>query len=220
MKKANRKNALFLSLVFSVLAAYMAAQERPDFGPRGLSGLTRQQQQELDRGEVVLPKAAVDVPGGKTLIEAAMIFAVSPDKAYRLLSRGEDQEKYLAEVKSVVVISKTPDEEHLEITTQVMTKTVVYRQITRFEPAHLYIQWSLDPKFKSDLKELKGFWRLYPYAKGKTLARYGSRVLPRFPVPGFIRSALAKSRLRSALEDVKKYVESDGTWVKGPNSTP
>lgn len=220
MEKMIKKFALFFGLLFSVFSASAAVQERPDFGPGGLSGLTREQREELDRGEIVLPKSVVETSDGKTLIEAAMIFSVTPDEAFRLLARGEDQAKYLAEVKSVAIISRTSDREHLEFTTKVMTKTIVYRQITRFESAHLFIQWSLDNTFKSDLKELDGFWRFYPYAEGKTLARYGSRVLPRIPVPGFIRSALAKNRLRSALEDVKRYVESGGTGEKGRNSMP
>ncbi len=204
--------------MLAVLAVSAASQEMPDFGPLGLSGLTGEQRKELDRGEIVLPKSAVETSGDKTLIEAALVLAVPPDEAYLLLSRGEDQVKYLAEVKSVIVISKTPEEEHLEFTTKVMTKTIVYRQITRFEPGHLYIHWRLDDTFRTDLKELNGYWRFYPYAGGKTLARYGSLVLPRFPVPGFIRAALAKSRLRSALEDVKKYVESRGTHERRPSS--
>jgi uncharacterized protein YndB with AHSA1/START domain len=220
MEKTKRNAAPFLALLFSAIAASAAVQERPDFGPRGLSGLTGEQREKLDRGEIILPKGAVETSGEKTLIEAALIFAVPPAEVYRLLSRGEDQAKYLAEVKSVVVLAKTPGEEHLEFTTKVMTKTVVYRQITRFEPDRFYIHWSLDEALRIDLKELNGYWRFYPYAEGKTLARYGSRVLPRFPVPGFIRSYLAKSRLRSALEDAKRYVESGGTWEKRRNSTP
>jgi hypothetical protein len=210
MGRRKKPSALLWGLLLSVLASSAAFQERPDFGSKGLSGLTAEQRKQLDRGEIVLPKSAVETPGGKTLIEAALVFSTNPEEVYQLLSRGEDQAKYLKEVKSVVVLAKTPSEEHLEFTTKVMTKTVVYRQITRFEPGHLYIHWRLDDMFKSDLKELTGFWRFYPYAVGKTLARYGSLVLPRFPVPASIRSALAKRRLRSALEDVRRYVESRG----------
>jgi hypothetical protein len=218
MGKGKKAPALLGGLLLSVLVSSASVQKMPEFGPDGLSGLTDEQRKELDRGEIVLPNSAVETSGGKTLIEAALVLAVPPDEAYLLLSSGEDQAKYLAEVKSVVVISKTPEEEHLEFTTEVMTKTIVYRQITRFGPGHLYIHWRLDDTFRTDLKELNGYWRFYPYAEGKTLARYGSLVLPRFPVPGFIRSALAQSRLRSALEDIKKYVESRGTHEKRPSS--
>jgi len=46
------------------------------------------------------------------------------------------------------------------------------------------------------------------------LARYGSRVSLRFIVPGFIQTALAKNNLPRALQSVRKYVNSGGTWQK------
>jgi hypothetical protein len=64
------------------------------------------------------------------------------------------------------------------------------------------------------LTGLSGFWRLYPFAGGKTLARYGNRVLLGFAVPQFVQTALAKNQLPAALKSTKRYVDSGGTWDK------
>ncbi len=186
--------------------------EMPDFGPDGRGGLTPSQIQKLSAGEIVLPEGSVKTTRGTSLIEAALVFARPPAEVWRLLSTPEVQDRYLSEVKGLKVIWKTETETNLEFTVRVMGKTVVYRAVHEFIPADLYFHWVLDPDFRSDLKELSGFWRFYPFGAGRTLARYGSVVKPRFPVPGFIRESLARGHLRGALESVKKYVDSDGAW--------
>jgi hypothetical protein len=186
----------------------------PDFGPNGTAGLTGGQKQRLAQGEIILPQGLIKTAEGKTIIEAALVFDATPEAVWRLLSKTELQDKYLKEVKSIKVIRQSPEENCLEFTVRVMTKTIVYRQIHYFQPEHLYFHWTLDPTFRGDLKELTGFWRFYPYSKDGTLARYGSRVKPRFPIPDFILNALVKSDVRSALESVRRYVNSAGTWEK------
>ncbi|MGB9836440.1 MAG: hypothetical protein ACPLRX_06855, partial [Candidatus Saccharicenans sp.] len=65
-------------------------------------------------------------------------------------------------------------------------------------------------RVKNDLKELFGFWRFYPAAGGNTVARYGSLVVPSFPVPGFIKDWLFKNKVEDSLIKVKNYVEKGG----------
>jgi hypothetical protein len=185
-----------------------------DFGPAGLAGLSEVQIWRLGRGEIVLPDSLIKTEEGKTLIEAALGFDQPPEEVWRLLSRTEDQGRYLSEVQKVAVITKTPTDDLLEFTIRVVTKTFVYRQSHRFDEKALCLTWELDPSFPSDIKELTGFWRFYPFAQGKTLGRYGSRVLMKFAVPRSIQEALAKNRLPAALRSVKRYVDSGGTWDK------
>jgi len=206
-------------MMFMLLAVRIYSQEVPDFGPDGLAGLSLEKKQKLAQGKIILPESAVKTPEGKTLIEAALVFDKPPEEVWRLLSKTEDQAKYIDEVKKLTVIFKSPAEDNLELTIKVLMKTVVYRQIHRFDKKNLYFHWSLDAGFKSDLRELNGFWRFYPFGSGKTLARYGSRVLLRFSIPDFIQTSLTKNNLPSALRSVKKYVNSGGTWEKNKRSS-
>jgi hypothetical protein len=195
------------------LAAGGRAQERiPDFGPDGLAGLNNKQRAELARGEIAMPEGAVRTTRGSSLIEAALVFDQQPEEVWRLLSKTELQTRYVPEVKSAGIVWEAGEENCLELTVRVMGRTIVYRTIQDFDRPDLYFHWVLDPEFRSELKELAGFWRFYPYGAGRTLGRYGSVVKPRFPVPGFIRVAIAKGHVRSDLESVRKYVESGGTW--------
>jgi uncharacterized protein YndB with AHSA1/START domain len=213
MKRRPLPTVGFVISIFSA-AILPASMEKPDFGPHGLAGLSEVKIWRLCRGEIVLPESLAKTTDGKTLIEAALVFDQPPEEVWRLLSRTEDQWRYLSEVKKVVIISKTPVDDVLEFTTRVLTKTFVYRQRHHFDPGDLYFGWELDPSFPSEVKELNGFWRFYPFAGGKTLARYGNRVLVGFGVPRFVQAALTKKQLPAALASVKRYVDSGGTWDK------
>jgi len=197
-------------LFFPVSTAF----EKPDFGPDGLAGLSDVQIWRLSRGEVILPKSVSKTPAGQTLIEAALVFDRPPDEVWSLLSKTEDQHKYINEIKKVDVISKESTRDLVELTVRILGNSIVYRQIHHYDEEALYFDWELDPSFKSEVKELSGFWRLYPFAGEQTLARYGSRVRMRFAVPQFIQTALAKNNLPPALQSIKKYIDSGGEWRK------
>lgn len=198
----------FITILFLILAFPI---EMPDFGPEGLGGLTPEQKQELDRGEIVLPQSLSKTPEGKPLVEAALVFEKSPEDVWRLLSPIEDQIKYLKEVRKITVLSEEPTRNHVEFTVRKM-KTVVYRVIHEYDQQNCYFYWNLDPEFESYIKELSGYWRFYPYKNGKTLARYGSIVSPKISIPGFIKNLLYKSGVRSSLQAVKRYVDTGGRW--------
>lgn len=209
---------IFFIMMFVLRPVLTHPQEMPDFGPDGLAGLTLEQKQKLAQGEIILLESVVKTPGEKTLIEAALVFNKPPEEVWRFLSKTEDQVKYLDEVKKVTVIFKSSTGDNLEFTIKLLTKIFVYRQVHQFDEKNLHFRWRLDHDFKSDIKELNGFWRFYPFGSGKTLARYGSRVLLRFSVPDFIQTALTKNNLSRALQSVKKFVNSGGTWEKNKRS--
>jgi len=211
-----RKAFSIVAVALSIFPGFLcpASQEKPEFGAGGLDGLSEVKIRRLSQGEIVLPKSLTRTAEGKTLIEAALVFDRPPEEVWRLLSRTEDQGRYLSEVQKVAVISKTPAEDLLEFTTKVLVKTLVYRLRHHFHAEELYFSWELDPSFPSEVSELSGFWRLYPFEGGKTLARYGNRVAVSFGVPRYIQDALAKNRLPAALKSVKRYVDSGGTWDK------
>lgn len=209
---------IFFIMMFVLRPVLTHPQEMPDFGPDGLAGLTLEQKQKLAQGEIILLESVVKTPGEKTLIEAALVFNKPPEEVWRFLSKTEDQVKYLDEVKKVTVIFKSSTGDNLEFTIKLLTKIFVYRQVHQFDEKNLHFRWRLDHDFKSDIKELNGFWRFYPFGSGKTLARYGSRVLLRFSVPDFIQTALTKNNLPRALQSVKKFVNSGGTWEKNKRS--
>jgi len=92
--------------------------------------------------------------------------------------------------------------------------TYNYRVIENYYPETKCLRWMLDTSYsKNDLSMLKGYWQLYPYGNGKTLARYGSSVSFK-NVPEFIENMFKKGGVKDALASVKKYVDSGGAYRK------
>ncbi len=208
--RASGQFRILFALAFLSQPILICSQQMPDFGPDGLAGLTLEQREKLSRGKIIMPESVVKTPKGKTLIEAALVFDRPPEKVWEILSKTEDQVKYLDNIKDATVISRGPTENTIEFKVKILVKTFIYRQIHNFDKTNLYFYWTLDPDFRGDLKELNGFWRFYPFGSGKTLARYGSRLLLRFFVPDFIQTALIRDKLPEALQSVRNYVNSGG----------
>jgi hypothetical protein len=195
------------------LVSRLCLAAAPDFGPDGLKGLNTSQVQKLAKGEIVFTFTDSTTQAHSGLIEAAVIFNQTPEKTWNLLYRTEDQAKYLKELEEAKVIAKSPLQDTIEFRVKAAFLTFIYRVNHTFDKQGLNFFWGLDPSFKNDLIDLRGFWRFYPYGQGKTLARYGSTVSLK-NVPGFIEDMFKKSGVARSLASVKKYVDSDGTYHK------
>lgn len=181
----------------------------PDFGPDGLKGLTEEQKKRLFSEEVVIISSDEGAPEGQTIVSAALTLRVPVEKAWAVLSATERQVEYLEEIEELKTIEQAADQNRMEFTIKIMGQKVRYTVIHHFVPEKYYFWWELDSSVHNDLRELFGFWRLYP-AGDKTIARYGSYVRLAFPVPDFIRNWLYKRSVHTSLEKVKKFVERAG----------
>lgn len=185
----------------------------PDFGSDGLKGLDKTQRENLSQGRIIFTVTDSTTQLHSGLIEAVVVFQKTPEETWNLLYHTEDQAKYLKELEYARVIAKSPLQDTIEFKVKAAFLTFVYRVNHSFDKPNLYFFWGLDPGFKNDLYDLRGFWRFYPYEGGKTLARYGSTVSLK-NVPGFIEDMFKKSGVARSLASVKKYVDSGGTYRK------
>lgn len=183
------------------------SQSLPDFGPDGLKGLTEEQKKKILSGEVVLVSSHEGAPEGKSIISAALVFEVPVERAWAILSAPELQAEYLEEIEELKTVERGADFNRMFFLVKVMGQKVRYTVIHHFWPDQFYLWWELDSKEPHDLKELYGFWKLFRYDEGRTVARYGTLVKPAFPVPAFLRNWLSRSNVRHSLATVKKYVE-------------
>ncbi len=180
----------------------------PDFGADGLAGLSAEEQRKLIAEEIVVPEEPMMTEGGKTMVTAALLIHKPVGKVWEVLSSPEIQAEYLPEVKKAQLISREGGEDRVRFEVKIWGTTVRYTVIHRFYPEINALTWTLDPASPNDLEEFQGFWRLYPWAEDKTLARYGSLVAPRFGLAKWVIQMLYRRRVRQSLLSVKTYVES------------
>jgi len=198
----------FFALVVFCNLAYAKV---PDFGANGLKGLTDTQKKKLDSGEIIFSTSDSKGQNKNSLIQAVVVFDKTPQQTWGLLHKTENQDKYLKEIDDIDVIEKSELVDKLEFKLKVAWLTYVYRVIHRFDETQLYLCWGLDETFKSDLTDLRGYWKFYPYGNGKTLARYGSNVAIK-NIPSWVEGMFKKNGVKKSLNAVKRYVNSGGKW--------
>src|SRR4051812_25611268 len=85
---------LFL-LLFLFFSSVLNAQLR-EFGLSGVNGLTSEQLVKLSKGEIVfLNSDASKSENSLSLVEAVLIFNTPPNLAWSLISKTDDQPKYI-----------------------------------------------------------------------------------------------------------------------------
>jgi len=203
-----KKTAILAALIVLWAPALFAL---PEFGETGLNGLTEAQKQDLAAGKIIFTTQGSISQCDSELIYAAIVFDKPATETWALISKTEDQDKYLSSIKDLKIICKSGPTDNIQFSVSVGPFTKTFRVIHHFSPDKAGIEWGLDPSFDNDLQELSGFWRFYDFGEGKTLARYGSQVGIR-GVPDWVEGLFKKRGISEALGQVKQYVDSGGTW--------
>ncbi len=203
-----KKTLIIIPFIFLCMTMLSAL---PDFGNDGLSGLSEAQKKDLDAGKIVFATIGSISQSESELIYAAIIFNKPIEEVWRLISKTEDQILYLRSIDDLKIIRKGGTSDNIQFTVSAGPFSKTYRVIHRFSPEKMGFEWNLDPTFNNDLQKLRGFWRFYRFGNGRTLARYGSNVSLR-GVPTWVESLFKKRGITDALNQVKKYVDSGGTW--------
>jgi hypothetical protein len=197
----------FIGIICLLVFSSLAEAGEPDFGSDGMKGITIEQQKMLAEGKIIF--STTDKSKENSLIEAAIVFNQPVETTWDLLTRVDEQDKYLAEIKKIKLTGKNPVK--VEFGLKILFLSIWYQCQYQFDRPNNYFDWHLDPAYKNDLIELRGFWKLYPYPNNKTLARYGSNVVAKV-VPDWVQGAFKKSGVEKALKATKKFVDSGGTW--------
>jgi uncharacterized protein YndB with AHSA1/START domain len=204
-----------------ILRADQPLELLPDFGPDGLGGLSWEEKELLLTEEIVVPREPTILSDGKTVIAAAVIINQPVETVWRILSQPERQADYLKEIKKSRLVKEEGEEKWVYFEVDIYGFSIHYTVRHYLYPQLKSLAWELDPEAENDLSYLLGFWRLYPWSEGKTLARYGSQVVPKFRLARAIIQYLYRSRVKSSLLAVKKYLESipaDNLLVNSPGN--
>ena len=205
------KKTIFV-LFFLLAVSTLAAATETDFGADGLKGISAEQQKMLVEGKIAF--STQDKSKENSLIEAVIVFNQPIESTWSLLTKVDEQDKYLSEINKIKLASKNPVK--VEFGLKILFFSVWYQCQYQFDKPNYYFSWYLDPTYKNELKSLSGFWKLYPYGSNKTLARYGSNVGIK-GIPDWVLGPFKKSGVEKALQATKSFVDSGGTWsVKKP----
>jgi hypothetical protein len=185
-------------------------------GKQVLEQLSMPERQVLQSdGVVVSHQKAADADGEiKGIIKAYIIVKQPREKAFKILQDTTKQASYLPHLVTSKRVSGSETTEKTEFLVKVAFISVHTRVDHQWWPDSSRMAWVLDPGYKNDLKAQVGFYNFYSLDANTTLLEFGTLLETSPLVPGFVQDALTRRDLPEALGNVKKFVDSGGTWKK------
>jgi len=178
-------------------------------------GLTPAAIERVKKGEIVIADAQSNAgEGSQTLIRAAMIVKVPIQEAYRIIRQTEKQYEYVASSDENRLIERTKTYDIVEFTSRYAKFEFKYRVKHQWNEQKFQMWWSLDPTFKNDVKVVEGYWHLFYIDDNTTLIRYGTRLVAKEFIPSALSMAVTRHDLPNGMEDVRKRIESHGTYKR------
>jgi len=162
----------------------------------------------LEEGSVVLPQGDDDFEGFRALL----IFKQPPARVMQLLSQSARQAEYRPELREVQTIGRnvagTTEQHRLRIA----FVDVVYRVHTRTDFAQSRIAWALDPHYDNAVERIEGSWKVDELSDGRSLGHFSTIVDVGAALPDFLENAIAAKLLPSTIENIRRWVDSDGRY--------
>lgn len=115
--------------------------------------------------------------------------------------------QWVAAVEEAEVLERDPQRRGTKVAFKLRTPimSAAYTLAYRYEPGDRGVSWSY---VEGTLKDLSGSYTLEPLEHGATRVTYRLDVELGVPVPGMLKRQAAKQIVRSALNDLKRRVES------------
>ncbi|MCX7974953.1 MAG: hypothetical protein N3B16_10730 [Candidatus Aminicenantes bacterium] len=201
------------AVIFSIAMNWLVSlwswpSEWPDFGPDGLGGLSTEDKAKLLAEEIVIPEEPLILGDGQTIVTAALLLNEPIERVWLLLSQPENQAEYLVEIKEAKCLKREESWDRVYFKIEILGLDLEFTVNHRYLPEIKAIYWTLDLETENDLKEFRGFWRLYSWPGNKTLARYGSQLKPKWKLAELLIRQLYKQRVKKSLLALKKYIET------------
>jgi hypothetical protein len=179
---------------------------------RVLDGQAPEVVQGLQRNRV----AILDDGGGagaESLVVALVLFDQPRARVAGLLREAERQTEYRPELVAVRTVAAQDGQRVDEQRIRILFHEMVYR-VRYLEDSSGRLSWDLDRGFQNDLARMRGFWEFYEFEAdpGRTLGRFGSDVDVGRAVPRFVQNGLGRKTVVRYLENLRRWIDSGGTW--------
>ncbi len=213
---------LSLSILLAMLLAAFAAGHAgegtaPADGKSPLARFSAEQRQKLAAGEAVYEQVKTQDAQGVTHGhgESYVIIAAPLSECWKIFTRFDQMQLYFPRKKVSQVIESAPGR---AVVKKVFDFYVIEMQYTvdyKIDEKAGRIDFQLDPKYPHDIDDTAGYFLFEKIDEGHTLFTYAAtKVDTGVKVPEFISNYLTSRDLPAVAMNVKKRIESGGTWTK------
>lgn len=143
----------------------------------------------------------------------AWVIAEQPrDKVFELLIQPSAQSTFLPRLVSSTTVERKATSELTRFHVRVGLINVHTQVLHQWWPEISRLAWALDPNFDNGVRHQEGYWNVYALDDKTSLLEYGTILKTSALVPKFVQDRLTRSDLPGAMEAMKKYLDSGGTW--------
>lgn len=168
--------------------------------------------QLLEKGLVLAGDHSGDDEDVKGWVKAWVIAEQPREKVFELLIQPSAQAGFLPRLVSSKTVKREGTTELTRFHIRVALVNVHTQVLHQWWPEVSRLAWALDPTFENGVKHQEGFWNVYALDEKTSLLEYGTILQTSSLVPRFVQDHLTRSDLPSAMEAMKKYLDSGGTW--------
>ena len=131
------------------------------------------------------------------------------------LTRFEDRAEYIPRVKRLRVVERAPDRVLIWQEIDATVTTARYTAWYELDAAAHVIRWKLDPRASDNtVKAVEGDYTMVAVDERRTLLIYRTMIDAGLHVPQAIQRYMTKRSMPELLRNIKKRVESGGTWKR------
>lgn len=203
--------ALFVSLI--LLLGVAAAPASP---PSPLDRFTPDQRAKLAAGEAIFMTVKSN-EGGTTQGHGQSVVVIKAPVAdcYRIFTDYNQHAKFFPRKTKSQVLKTAGNVASVQKEFNFYGFTVKYVMTYTADPANYTVKYKIDPAYPHDIEDTAGFFKFEKIDDRTTLFTYAvTRLKTGVAVPSFIQSYISSRDLPAVAANVKKRVESKGTWVK------
>jgi hypothetical protein len=184
-----------------------------------LARFTPEQQKKLRAGEEVYEprvEEATTAGGKKKFTAAAMIIINAPiEQCFKMFCDFDKQYLYFPQITKTNVISSSGNRYVIYKELDYRVMKIKYTHILTVDPQIHRVDFATDPSGVNDVKFSQGFFQFQKIDDKRTLFTYGlTKLDPGIQVPEFIQRYMTSRDLPKMVVNLKKWIESGGTWKK------
>lgn len=179
--------------------------------------LTKQEKEKLQKGEIIYKSVqSADSQGKISGHGQSMALVKAPvEKCWEIFTQFNKQQEYFPRKTESLVLEQKPGVALVQKKFKFYWVTIGYVNRYQIDPQKHRIDFSIDLSKPSDIKDSAGFFLFEPVGPDRTLFTYGvTRLDTGISMPSFVQEYLQKRDLPAVAENVRKRIESGGTWKK------
>lgn len=186
-------------------------------GPSVRAEFTKDEFARMKNGEILFDgrfvETAEKVQKGEFI---ARIYIKADRKAvWEVVRDYENMEEYTPRLQKATILKKEGETYYLKYDIKILWFDITYYPVVHGTELYRRIDWETDLTQDNDIAGTTGYWLLEDAPDGSgTILNYVSYVDIGFLVPLVLAKVVAKKNLSDVIGNMKKRIESGGTWKK------